>query len=244
MPKYFFTPDQKQDDKIILSGETAHHLLHVLRMNPGEKIILCNGAETDYGATIEATNPKKPQVTCKIESCAHSTTEPAAKVTLYQGLPKADKLELIIQKCVELGVHQITPVATSRSIVRIKGDKKTARYQRIAESAAGQSMRGIIPQINEAIPFDEALKRLDTSDHLTLVAYEAEQTCTLKQALSQNQGNCNINIWIGPEGGFTNDEISALTSQGAMAVTLGKRILRTETAAISMLAQVLCLRED
>jgi len=242
MPKYFFTHDQMHGTKITLDGETAHHLLHVLRMNPGEKMMLCDGAETDYLVTIEEANPKRLQVICRIESTAPSLSEPLVNVTLYQGLPKADKLELIIQKCVELGVSEIIPVITSRSVVRTKSDKKNVRYQRIAESAAGQSMRGIIPRVSEAIAFDDAVKRLAPSD-LTLVAYEAEQTRTLKAVLSQNQSR-DINIWIGPEGGFTNDEIAALRSQGATVITLGKRILRTETAAISMLAQVLCLAEN
>jgi len=241
MPKYFFTPDQKTNDLITLSGETAHHLLHVLRMSPGEKVILCDGAETDYMTVIEETNPKKPLIICRTESSTPSLSEPLTKIVLYQGLPKADKLEFIIQKCVELGVNEIIPVATSRSVVRIKGDKKTARYQRIAESAAGQSMRGIIPKVSDAIFFEGAVKRLDKT-HLTLVAYETEKTCTLKEVLSQSS-NKHINIWIGPEGGFTEEEISTLTEHGAIPITLGERILRTETAAIATVAQILCLTE-
>ena len=150
-------------------------------------------------------------------------------------------MDIIIQKCVELGVLSIVPVITARSVVRKKEtEKKASRYQRIAESAAGQSMRGIIPKINEAILFKDALKRLNKS-YLTLIAYEEEKNRSLKSTLTQNR---SINIWIGPEGGFTCDEIFTLTSQGAITITLGKRILRTETAAISMLAQVLCLTED
>ena len=241
MPKYFFNPNQKTNETITLSGETAHHLLHVLRMSPGEALILCDGAETDYAVTIEQTG-KKPEILCKINSHYPSLSEPHTKIVLYQGLPKADKLDLIIQKCVELGVSKIIPVATSRSVVRIKGDKKTARYQRIAESAAGQSMRGIIPTVDDAISFEAAVKQLDKT-HLTLVAYEAEKTCTLKQALKLCKSK-NINIWIGPEGGFAGEEISALTNHGAIPITLGKRILRTETAAIATVAQILCLTED
>jgi len=242
MPKYFFTPDQKANEVITLSGETAHHLLHVLRISPGEKITLCDGATTDYLVVIEQTNLKKLLVFCRIESSTQNLSEPFTKIMLYQGLPKADKLELIIQKCVELGVSRIIPVAMSRSVVRTKGDKKTARYQRIAESAAGQSMRGIIPKIDDVIAFESAIKQLDKT-HLTLVAYEAEKTCTLKQVPALEKSK-NINIWIGPEGGFTNQEIAALTNHGAILITLGKRILRTETAAIATAAQILCLTEN
>ena len=243
MAKYFFTPAQKHGDTVVLDGDTAHHLLHVLRMAPGEKLILCDGAETDYAAVIEEAHPKKPQVICTVKQSAPACTEPQIKITLYQGLPKGDKLELIIQKCVELGIYKIVPVATTRSIPRTKADtKKALRYQRIAASAAGQSMRGIVPEVCETVTFANAAANMDCS-HLTLVAYEAENEQTLKAVLSHNQ-NKHINIWIGPEGGFTPEEVLALAEKGANIVTLGRRILRTETAAIAATAQILCLMES
>ena len=242
MPKYFFAPHQFQDGAIALDGDTAHHLLHVLRLTPGSQLTLCDGAETDYAVTIEHIYPKKPLLICKVDSAAPALTEPETAITLYQGLPKGDKLETIIQKCVELGVHQIIPVATGRSVVKLKADaKKTARYQRIAESAAGQSMRGIVPKVADAISFETALAHMDC-EALTLVAYEEEKHLSLKHALTQPACK-KINLWIGPEGGFDAEEVDALAKKGACIVTLGKRILRTETAAIAMLAQVLCLTE-
>ncbi|MCL1788501.1 MAG: 16S rRNA (uracil(1498)-N(3))-methyltransferase [Defluviitaleaceae bacterium] len=240
MAKYFFAKTQRSGSTVTLDGETAHHLLHVLRMTPGESLTLCDGAKTDCAALITEAYPKKPQVVCEITSSSPALTEPKTKITLYQGLPKGDKLEWIIQKCVELGVHRIVPVATSRSVARIKNDaKKALRHQRIAQSAAEQSMRGIIPKVSEAMTFDGALAQMDASA-CTLVPYEGEQTTTLKAALPQAQ---NINLWIGPEGGFSQEEIQALTEAGAVAVTLGPRILRTETAAIAAVAQTLCLTE-
>ena len=242
MPKYFFKPQQLHGNTVQLYEETAHHLLHVLRAREGEMIMLCDGAGTDYHATIEQINAKKLLLECKITRQSPSLTEPPTKITLYQGLPKGDKLETIIQKCVELGVYEIIPVVTSRSVARAKNDtKKTIRYQRIAESAAGQSMRGIIPKINEPLNLTAAAQQLENA-HFSLVAYEEEKEYSLKSALSQHL-NKNINLWIGPEGGFTKEEIDTLTALGAVTVTLGPRILRTETAAIAILAQVLCLIE-
>jgi len=242
MPKYFFDPNQLQGDTITLDCDTAHHLIHVLRVAPGELIVLCDGAETDYFAKIELVNSKKTFVVCKITEHVPCLTEPETRVTLYQGLPKGDKLDIIIQKCVELGIAGIVPVETARSVVRIKKEaKKTVRHQRIAMSAASQSMRGIIPTVGNAVTLKDALLH-QNSAHLTLVAYE-EETRSLKSALKEHASPSHINIWVGPEGGFEKEEIVALTSQGAIPVSLGKRILRTETAAISMLAQVLCLVE-
>jgi len=232
MPKYFFTPQDKQGDKIFLQGEVAHHLLHVLRHQPGDKIILCDGRNTDYITSILQIN-KKPTITCSIEETHPCQTEPTVQITLFQGLPKGDKLELIIQKCVELGVTEIIPVLTSRSIAKI--NKKTERYQRIAESAAGQSMRGIIPKVHPAVTFAEAIKQIDG---LTIVAYENEKTQTMKHATSPAS---KISIWIGPEGGFSQEEVNTLMKQGATPVTLGERILRTETAAIATVAQIILL---
>ncbi|MCL2286315.1 MAG: 16S rRNA (uracil(1498)-N(3))-methyltransferase [Firmicutes bacterium] len=241
MPKYFFKPEQLQGDKVILDGETAHHLLHVLRTKTGEIITLCNGEAIDYNAEVRQADAKKTRLECKIIQQSPSLSEPSIKTTLYQGLPKNDKLETIIQKCVELGVSVVIPVMTSRSVARLKNDtKKAARYQKISESAAGQSMRGIIPKIHEPLSFANAIKQFDKTA-LTIVAYEEEKERTLKAALSQQHKN--INIWVGPEGGFSKGEVDALTDLGAIPVTLGPRILRTETAAISILAQVLCLTE-
>jgi len=236
MPKYFFAPNQLQNGTITLTDETAHHLLHVLRLGIGDSIILCDGENTDYNTTIVAT--QKNAITCMAKTPRYSGTEPRTHITLFQSLPKGDKMDLIIQKCVELGVSEIVPVVTTRSVARTK-DTKTIRYQRIAEAAAGQSMRGIIPTVKKTTTFTQAIKLISNSP--TFVAYEEEKTLALKYALQPAK---HINIWVGPEGGFTTEEIATLKNTGAITVTLGSRILRTETAAIATVAQILCLLEE
>jgi len=236
MPKYFFSPEKEQQGRILLTDETAHHIINVMRHSIGDRITLCNGQELDH--LVEITDIKKATITCQTISISPTLTESDTKTTLYQALPKGDKLELIIQKCVELGVCRIVPVITSRSIVRKQNEKTTLRHKRIAESAASQSMRGIIPLIDTAINFDAATATMEKDQTKTIVAYEKEDKTTLKTALADTKVK-NYNLWIGPEGGFTENEIEALISHGATPVTLGPRTLRTETAAIAMLVQVL-----
>jgi len=231
MPKYFFDPRQITGDTVTVEGTTAHHLLHVLRMAAGDSVTLCDGAGTDYTATIEAT--KKVQITFKLTNPQKCLTELPVRIVLYQALPKGDKMELIIQKCVELGVGEIVPVMTTNCIARIKDvEKKAARYQLVAESAAGQSMRGIVPRVSPAIVFENAVAQIDGSGQ-TLVTHELEQELSLVNALAPTD---TINIWVGPEGGFTTQEIVTLKRHGAVAVSLGPRILRAETAAIAAVA--------
>jgi len=223
-----------------VSDETSYHLLHVLRMKPGTQVVLSDGLGTDYLAELCANTA------FAIKSTSPCLTEPVTHITLYQALLKGDKMDLVIQKCVELGVFEIRPVQTERSVSRIKGKdsdaaKKTTRYQKISESAAGQSNRGRIPVIHPPVNFDAAVK--SQMSGLTLLAYEREQSLTLKSALTDNPPS-HINIWIGPEGGFSDDEASALLGAGAIPVTLGRRILRAETAAISAVAQIICLCEE
>ena len=227
MAKYFFEPSKSP----ILTGDTAHHLANVLRMKVGDSLILCDGNSTDYNAIIEYI--KKNEIGFKILNSSPSLTEPEAFITLYQGIPKSDKLDLIVQKCVELGVSRIVPVETGRSVSKISGSKKIERLQKIALSAAEQSMRGIVPEVCEAVTFKNATKTANA-----IVAYENETSAMLKQVLPQ----ATIDIWIGPEGGFTQDEITTLRNYGGKTVSLGPRILRTETAAIAALAGItLCL---
>ena len=162
-----------------------------------------------------------------------------AKIYLFQGLPKADKLELIIQKAVELGVYQVIPVETKRSIVKLddkKAKTKTARWQQISEAAAKQSKRGIIPEVKEPVPFAKALQMAETMD-VKLIPYELaegmEKTRTLIESVKPGQ---SIAIFIGPEGGFDESEIAAAMEKGIEPITLGRRILRTETAPLAILS--------
>ena len=243
MPKYFFNPVQMIGSEMItIMGETAHHLIHVLRMTEGESVTLCDGANTDYMCeTASITKRGKEHIIIfNVHSTSSCDTELPVYVTLYQALPKGDKLDLIIQKCVELGVAEIVPVATCRSVAKLKDvARKTERYQRIAESAAGQSMRGVVPTVRPAIPFTEALKSMNG---FTIAAYEEEKTQTIQAVVGTSHKR--INIWIGPEGGWAKEEIETLTGCGAITVSLGRRILRTETAAIATIAQLALLVEN
>ena len=246
MPKFFVSPDSICGDYISVSGETVHHLLHVLRVRHGDVVIFCDGLGMDYYASLmsmpcanASKKSKKPVAVFEINNIASCLTEPAINITLFQALPKGDKLDLIIQKCVELGVGEIIPVHTERTVATAKDSlKKTIRYQKIAESAAGQSMRGKIPIIHPTQSFESTLKM--KSSNFILLAYEQEDCRSLKSVLVNSTFN-SISIWIGPEGGFTEGEVSALCKIGAIPVTLGRRILRTETAAISAVAQIICL---
>jgi len=234
VPKFFFST-QQVGDTVTIEGATAHHILNVLRIAVGDSVVLCDGAETDYTATIESAVPKKSQVTFKLTNPQKCLTELPIRIVLYQALTKGDKIELIIQKCVELGVHEIIPVMTTRCVVRVKdAAKKVARYQQIAESAAGQSMRGIVPRVGPAITFESAIAQMNSSGQ-TLVAHEQERKMGLVSVLAPAS---SINIWVGPEGGFTAQEIAALKDRGAVTISLGPRILRAETAAIATVATV------
>ena len=249
MPKFFFSPNDVKDGFIHISGETAHHLLHVLRVKLGGEVLLCDGLGLDYYAElVESSSKTKHSVAVfKIKSTSPCDTEPITRITLFQSLPKGDKMDLIIQKCVELGVHEIQPVLTERSVARISSnEKKTARFQKISESAAEQSKRGIIPIIHPPCGFSAAIEAATESPAtLVLLAYEQEHERSLKSVLLNNPTpQKNISLWIGPEGGFTDNEVSALCNAGAITITLGRRVLRTETAAIATIAQIICLCEE
>ena len=239
MPKYFFPPETRNDNTITLTGDPAHHLLHVLRLKQGDGVILCDGQNTDYRVCLTRAHDKQPSATFQIMKTMPCTNEPSVAITLYQALPKGDKMETIIQKNVELGVCKIVPVETNRSVARIKNhEKKTERYQRIAESAAGQSMRGIVPTVEAPLTFAEAVAA-KPENMLWLVCDENENTRYIKEVLCGGEIT-QVGIWVGPEGGFSQDELAQLHECGACSVTLGRRILRTETAGMSAIVQVLC----
>jgi len=235
MPKYFVSPENITGDIIVITGEDAKHLATVLRSEQGDIVEVCDCCGTDYCCEISVVDKKN--ITLKIKDKAPCLSEAKTKITLFQGLPKADKMELIIQKCVELGIEKIVPVATHRSVVKLdKKDsvKKTERWQKIAESAAKQSGRGIIPQIGEAITFKEAVK-LGAAAQGAIIPYEHEQKRGIREFVEDFSGS-EIAIFIGPEGGFADEEIAFAMENGILSVTLGKRILRTETAGMATVA--------
>ena len=237
MGKFFFNAADRVADHVAIAGQNAHHMLHVLRFKIGTTVILCDSASTDYTATLEKLSDKPATLTFLLSNPTHALTEPPFPITLYQGLPKGDKMEWIIEKCVEVGVTKIVPVITARTISKSKDTiKKLERYNRIAESAACQSMRGTIPQVDAPIAMAEALKH--HTKGITLVAYENECQRTIKAAL-QNISPQPISIWIGPEGGFDETEIQKLATEiNATPVSLGARILRTETSGIVAISNI------
>lgn len=239
MPKYFTEPENIKDGFIEIFSDEAKHILNVMRMEIGDTLTICDGQSNDYLCRICETG--KNCLKAKIEETTKSESEPKTKITLYQGLPKSDKMELIIQKCVEIGVCRIVPVITERAVVKIekgaKEDKKTERWQKIAESAAKQSGRGIIPAVERPMKFKDAIEEAVKNGE-AIIPYENEKDRGLKEFVKNSKAE-DIGIFIGPEGGFDTKEIEFAVENGVMSVTLGKRILRTETAGIVTSAIVL-----
>lgn len=245
MPRFFVSPDAVSESEIEITGTDVNHIKNVLRMQAGDRIEVCDGKGTDHTCIIKSLD--RDAVLLDIEETRPSDTELKSRIYLFQGLPKSDKMELIIQKAVELGVYEIIPTVTSRCIVKIdakKEDKKTARWQQISESAAKQSGRGIIPVIKSPMSFKDALgyaKELET----VLIPYEkAEGIEATRKALSEVKEKNSVAVFIGPEGGFDEKEIELAETAGAKAITLGKRILRTETAGLCILSLLMLELED
>lgn len=223
-------------DTIGLDGANGAHIRRSLRMTVGDTVVVSDGAGLDYDTVIEAFDGDA--VCLRVRGRTENRTEPTLRVTLYQGLPKGDKLEQIIQKSVELGVSAIVPVALSRSIAKV-GDKaaqKQARWQKIADEAAGQSGRGCLPPVSQPISADELVRR--ASETKTIVCYEAGGE-PLSALVTPD--DTELSLVIGPEGGLAPEEVARLRDAGAQIATLGPRILRTETAPIAALAVLMHL---
>ena len=237
MPKFFFNKNDISRGQVQLFGEDEKHIKTVLRAREGEEITLCDGEGMDYQCRIASL---ERGVLLDILSQDVCETEPKTKITLYQGLPKADKMELIIQKCVELGVDRIVAVSTERAIVKLdkKETKKLERWQKIAEAAAKQSGRGKIPEIGQQVlKFKEAVAEAKELDG-AIIPYEREQETGIRQFVRNFKGE-SVGVFIGPEGGFADEEIALAQENGITPITLGKRILRTETAGMTTTAILL-----
>jgi len=246
MARFFVIPDPAdlQNGRITIAGPDVNHITNVLRASKGDGLVLCDGAGTDYDVVIDQVS--RERIVTVIRDSRPSLTEPPIGITLFQGVPKADKMDYIIQKCVELGVARIVPVLTSRSVVRFgsacDAEAKTARWNRIALEAAKQCDRGIVPEVACPVKFGEALK-LAEGHGLRLFPYEEEKEGSLRKVLqghraamacdardSAGSPDDRIAILIGPEGGFDPEEAEKAVASGFIPVTLGPRILRTETA--------------
>lgn len=233
MHNFFVNENQKQGDRYFINGTDFNHIKNVLRMSVGDTFLV---SECGVSNLCEIESFENDSVIAKILEENYNDTSLPIKIHLFQGLPKGDKMELIIQKCVELGVHEIIPVEMNRCVVKIEEKKKKnkqARWQAISESAAKQSKCNMIPEIFEILTYKQALEKAKDID-LLLVPYESKNGMEdTKNALNEIKSGMSVGILIGPEGGFDEKEINEALEMGGKVISLGKRILRTETAAIT-----------
>ena len=250
MYRFFVDPSRtagiEQSKELRITGSDYNHIRNVLRMKPGEEIAVSNG-EDDREFRCRVESFTDAEVICSLAFIKEGGMELPAKVTLFQGLPKADKMELIIQKTVELGVYEIVPVAMNRCIAKLdekKEKSRIARWQGIAEAAAKQSKRGIIPKVSAVMRMKDAIAYARDFD-VKLVPYElADEMAKTKQIIESVKPGQRIAIFIGPEGGFDPAEIEEALGADMTAITLGKRILRTETAGLTVLSWLMYQLEE
>lgn len=241
MYQFFVEPSQIQGTRVIITGNDVNHIKNVLRMQPGEEIAVSNGEDgKEYRCGIEELYDD--EIVCTLRFIKEDGVELPSKIYLFQGLPKADKMELIVQKAVELGVYEIIPVSTKRAVVKLdekKAKQKIARWQSISEAAAKQSKRSIIPLVHSVMSFKEAIARAKEMQ-VKIIPYElAEGMEKTREFLEHLKPGEDIAVFIGPEGGFEESEIQMALEQGIEPVTLGRRILRTETAGLTVLSWIM-----
>lgn len=239
MPKFFIKKEDIKDSSVTITGADAVHISKVLRTDTGDTLTLCDGCGTDFLAKVVSVS--KDSVLLNITKTLPCLSEPCVAVTLFQSLPKQSKMDYIIEKCTELGISAIIPVASKRSVVKVD-DKKTEakkleRWRKIAQESVKQCNRGKIPEVKDIMTLPEAIKYSQGLD-LSLSAYECETKKSLKSALSGATPK-SVGIFIGPEGGFDESEIALFNDADIKTVTLGKRILRTETAGHTVLTAIM-----
>ncbi len=234
MPRFFI--DYVPKECVTIMGEDGRHIARSLRMQLGENLILCDSMGTDYNCKIESV--QDDEVTVRVLNFCKTMAEPSTKVTMYQGLPKADKMDSIVQKEVELGAVRIVPVMTARCVSKPDekaAAKKTMRWQKIALEAAKQSGRGVIPQVSALTDYRSAVKEAAQNGEIILFFEGGGQN--IAELVNKETGN--LSIFIGPEGGFEQSEVDFALQSGGRIGTLGARILRTETAPVAALAAIM-----
>lgn len=248
MYQFFVKPNQINltDKTVIITGSDVNHIKNVLRMKTGEEIAISNGLDgREYRCGITALEEER--IVCELRFIKEDNVELPARVYLFQGLPKADKMELIVQKAVELGAFCIIPVAAKRCVVKLddkKAKARTARWQGIADAAAKQSKRAVLPKVSEVMSFRDAVEYAAGMD-VKIIPYElAEGMAKTREILDHLHPGQSIAVFIGPEGGFEEAEIQMALERGIEPVTLGKRILRTETAGLTVLSFILYQLEE
>ncbi len=245
MSHFFVTSNQVSEELLTIIGEDVNHMKNVLRMRSGEAFTAADENGVFYHCEVDTL--EKQEVTAKILWKEQGTSELSSKLYLFQGLPKSDKMELIIQKAVELGAYEIIPVSTKRSIVKLDAKKEAAklkRWQSISEGAAKQSGRMIVPQVKEVMSFAQAVEYGRALD-ICVIPYECARGMDgTRELFSKIERGMSVGIYIGPEGGFEESEVSFAKEAGISPVTLGRRILRTETAGLTTLSILMYLLEE
>ena len=245
MHRFFAEPGQIGEKEIVITGADVNHIRNVLRMRADEEVLIADGQGAEYRCKLTdlGENEVRAQILWKLDGNA----ELASAVTLFQGLPKSDKMDLIVQKCVELGVNRIVPVSTKRAVVKLDAKKEQIRLKRwntISESAAKQSGRGVIPEISGVMSFEKALEEAKKLDVLLIPYERAEHMAETRRVMGEIRPGQSVGIFIGPEGGFEESEVEEAVAAGARAITLGRRILRTETAGLAVMAMLGYLLEE
>ena len=245
MHRFFAEPGQIGEEEIVITGADVNHIRNVLRMRADEEVLIADGQGAEYRCKLTdfGENEVRAQILWKLDGNA----ELASAVTLFQGLPKSDKMDLIVQKCVELGVDRIVPVSTKRAVVKLDAKKEQTRLKRwntISESAAKQSGRGVIPEVSGVMSFGKALEEAKKLDVLLIPYERAEHMAETRRVMGEIRPGQSVGIFIGPEGGFEESEVEEAVAAGAKAITLGKRILRTETAGLAVMAMLGYLLEE
>ena len=238
MYRFYVSADQLAEKEVFISGGDVNHIKNVLRLEVGDWIVACDGNGTDYVSRIQSIC--SDEVVASIEKVQPTGTELPVRITLFQGMPKKDKLELIIQKAVELGACEIVPVMTKRTVVKLSEEKKInkrlERWQSMAYAAAKQCDRGIIPTVHKPVSYEEALAMADQLDY-NVIPYELQTGMEeARKIVDQACKQRSLGIFIGPEGGFEPEEVERAMTRNIHPMTLGKRILRTETAGMALLS--------
>jgi 16S rRNA (uracil1498-N3)-methyltransferase len=239
MRRFYVPPGDIDNNQVYIRDSNAHHLTQVLRIKEGEKVTVFDGSGQEY--LVDVKSISRDLVVGNILEATTPDRDTRIKVTLVQGIPKGDKMDLIIQKCTELGITEIIPVLAERTVVKLeenKKEKRRQRWQKISEEASKQCKRSIVPQIREICTWKECLSSIANTENI-LVLWENEKTQGLKTFLESNKSLNQLTLVIGPEGGLSQSEVDSLLELGAQTVSLGPRILRTETAGFAALVMVL-----
>ena len=245
MHRFFAEPGQIGEKEIVITGADVNHIRNVLRMRADEEVLIADGQGAEYRCKL--TDLGENEVLAQILWKLDGNAELASAVTLFQGLPKSDKMDLIVQKCVELGVDRIVPVSTKRAVVKLDAKKEETRLKRwntISESAAKQSGRGVIPEVSGVMSFEKALEEAKKLEVLLIPYERAEHMAETRRVMGEIRPGQSVGVFIGPEGGFEESEVEEAVAAGAKAITLGKRILRTETAGLAVMAMLSYLLEE